>query len=257
MSDLGDLSQLTVKVLQKELENRGLDKKGRKAELVDRLTEALADSGDDGTYGTASYGECDGKARNRGRGGDDAAPDRLTSVVDAETKAGPPAAAGANPTGSAEDNAVRTSSSLSSSLTAAVHGSVGRESPYGSGTTIIALLQQEQQMEQHRTEEPWTFIHDWLGGVDKTDDMIRWLADSSNVETRRRGAFWDSSAGAKGGTTVSPVPVAEATETKNAEVAAKQQVRDTGVMCLSVYVSPLKKSLLMAAYSSLRCLLPH
>ena len=41
MSDLGDLGKLTVKVLQKELEDRGLETKGRKAELVARLTEAL------------------------------------------------------------------------------------------------------------------------------------------------------------------------------------------------------------------------
>jgi hypothetical protein len=42
MSDLGDLSKLTVKVLQKELKDRRLETKGRKAELVERLTKALA-----------------------------------------------------------------------------------------------------------------------------------------------------------------------------------------------------------------------
>ena len=53
MSDLGDLSKLTVKVLQKELEDRGLEKKGRKAELVERLTEALAG----GASGNAAEGD--------------------------------------------------------------------------------------------------------------------------------------------------------------------------------------------------------
>jgi LmbE family N-acetylglucosaminyl deacetylase len=44
----GDLSKLTVKALQKELEGRGLEKKGRKAELVERLSEALLASGGEG-----------------------------------------------------------------------------------------------------------------------------------------------------------------------------------------------------------------
>ena len=60
-NDLGDLSKLTVNTLQKELEDRGLEKKGRKAELVERLTEALAGgTGGEGTEGKEGGGNGDG-----------------------------------------------------------------------------------------------------------------------------------------------------------------------------------------------------
>jgi hypothetical protein len=56
LNDLGDLSKLTVKVLQKELEDRGLETKGRKAELVERLTKALAGGGEGGGGGEGKEG---------------------------------------------------------------------------------------------------------------------------------------------------------------------------------------------------------
>ena len=54
MSALGDPTKLTVKMLKKELEARGLATKGRKAELAERLTSALANTdGDEQTEAAA------------------------------------------------------------------------------------------------------------------------------------------------------------------------------------------------------------
>ena len=54
MSALGDPTKLTVKMLKKELEDRGLATKGRKAELAERLTSALANTdGDEQTEAAA------------------------------------------------------------------------------------------------------------------------------------------------------------------------------------------------------------
>ena len=66
----GDLSKLTVKVLQKELGARGQDKKGRKAALVERLTEALEVERAGGAGIAVATMALEELHKNQGRGGE-------------------------------------------------------------------------------------------------------------------------------------------------------------------------------------------